>query len=177
VREREGARLSQGRRREAGEEEGEGLTVEGRTAGGDGQAGAGAGELREVGESGDRVWVLGEGEREEAVLGGAWQVGPTRQGGGGGLTARAGRGVRAGRLGREGGVGQAAAGPPSRPKAGRGRAGPQGRGWAAEPAGPCAGEKGEREGGSWATPRSRPREREGAFLFSLFPLSSKFSLN
>jgi hypothetical protein len=35
----------------------------GRTAGGDVRAGTGAGELREVGERGDRAWGLGEGER------------------------------------------------------------------------------------------------------------------
>jgi hypothetical protein len=82
-------------------------------------------------------------------------VGPTRPGGGGGLTARAGRGVRAGgRLGHEGGAGQAAAGPPSRPKAGRGAS------WAARRG------KGKREG------EARPRQeaelgREGGF--SIFP--------
>jgi hypothetical protein len=63
--EREGGGTTEPRKKKRGpgEEEGEGLTAEGRTAGGDGRAGAGAGELHEVGERGDRAWGLGEGER------------------------------------------------------------------------------------------------------------------
>jgi hypothetical protein len=62
--EREGGGAAEPRKKKgAGEEEGEGLTAGGRTAGGDGRARAVAGELREVGERGDRAWGLREGER------------------------------------------------------------------------------------------------------------------
>jgi hypothetical protein len=166
--EREGGGAAEPRKKKgAGEEEGEGLTAGGRTAGGDGRARAVAGELREVGERGDRAWGLREGERG-AVLGGAWRVGRTRQGGGGGLTARAGRGVRAG-------GGWAARGARGRPRLGR-RAGPRRGGGELgheAAAGPRAGGKGEREGE--AGPRKEASlGREGGF--SIFPFSFKLQI-
>jgi hypothetical protein len=103
------------------------------------------------------VGVRGGRERG-AVLGGVWRVGPTRPGGGD-LTTRAGRGVLAGGLGRERGAGQAAAGPPSQPKAGRGAS------WAARPRlGRAQGGKEREEAGSR---QEAELGREGGF--SIFP--------
>jgi hypothetical protein len=87
-------------------------------------------------------------------------VGPTWQGGGDGSN----RPRRGRAAGPRGGTGKATARPPSRPKAGEGAS------WAAR-----RGERGKK-GESGRAKKSAQGER-GIFLFSLFPMSSKFSLN
>jgi hypothetical protein len=111
---------------------------------------------------------LGEGEGD---FGGGAAGGWAPLGRAAAPTARIGHGTRAGggRLGRKGGSEQAAAGPPSRPKAGEG--GELGREAATRlPSwlGHVQGKWVRKKGGSWATPRSRPREKGGLFYFPFF---------
>jgi hypothetical protein len=171
-REREGRGAVELRKKKgAGEEEGEALTAGGRTAGGDGRAEAGAGELREVGERGDRAWGLGEGEREGG-FGGRLAGGPHTAG----RQRRPNRPRRARRARRGGGW--AARGARGRPRLGR-RAGPRPGGGRAGPPnrlGRTQGGKGKERGELGRAKKPAQGER-GAFLFPLFPLSSKFSLN
>jgi hypothetical protein len=96
-------------------------------------------------------------------------VGPTRHGGSGDLTARAGRGVRAGggwaARGREGaGRGWAAKRDP------RGE-GARGAGWAAAESRPKGGGAAELARGTPAQEGGRRRKSPFLFIFPIFPLS------
>jgi hypothetical protein len=115
----------------------------------------GQGQSREVGTRGI-VHAEGLGKREgEGDFGGGWRVGPTWQGGGGSNRPRRTRRARRGEVaGPRGGAGQAAAGPPNRPKAGEGEPS-----WAA---GPRLGRAG---GAGWAARKPAQKERGVPFYF------------